>query len=56
MNTIFNIDFSRTITAAIGTLLLTTAFVGAAVAPARAVETDGTIRIAQVEAAGELRG
>ena len=33
------IDFQRIATAAVGALVLTTACVGAAVAPARAVET-----------------
>ncbi len=41
--TFFNLDFSRIATAAVGALVLTTACVGAAVAPARAVETDRTI-------------
>ncbi len=39
MTTFFNIDLNRIATAAVGALVLTTACVGAAVAPARAVET-----------------
>lgn len=35
----FNIDLRRIATAAVGALVLSTACVGAAVAPARAVET-----------------
>ena len=45
--TIFNFDLTRIATAAVGALVLTTACVGAAVAPARAVET-GTVQVAQV--------
>lgn len=47
MTNFFNTDFSRVATAAVGALVLTTACVGAAVAPARAVETDTTIQRAQ---------
>jgi hypothetical protein len=45
MTNFFNIDFNRLATAAVGALVLTTACVGAAVAPARAVETDTTIQV-----------
>ena len=44
-----NIDISRIATAAVGALVLSTACVGAAVAPARAVETDTTIQVAATE-------
>ncbi len=50
--TFFNLDFSRIATAAVGALVLTTTFVGAAVAPARAVETDRSIQVAEVRQAG----
>ena len=53
MTTFFNIDLHRIATAAIGALVLTTACVGAAVAPARAVETDRTIQLVAAQAAGE---
>jgi hypothetical protein len=43
------IDFQRIVAASVGAFLLTTACVGAAVAPARAVET------APVPVSGELR-
>ena len=46
-----NIDINRIATAAVGALVLSTACVGAAVAPARAVETDATIVVAQAEGA-----
>ena len=42
----FNIDITRIATAAVGALVLSTMFVGAAVGPARAVETS-TIQVAQ---------
>jgi len=51
----FNIDRNRIATAAVGALVLTTACVGATVAPARAVETDTTIQRAQAMAAGEAQ-
>ncbi len=51
----FNIDLNRIATAAVGALLLTTACVGAAVAPSLAVETDTTIHVAQAVAAGEAQ-
>jgi hypothetical protein len=53
MTNFFNIDLHRVATAAVGALVLTTACVGAAVAPARAVETDRTIQIAVAQADGE---
>jgi hypothetical protein len=40
-----SIDLQRIATAAIGALVLTTVSVGAAVGPARAVETDQTVAI-----------
>jgi hypothetical protein len=43
------IDINRIATAAVGALLLSTACVGAAVGPARAVETDTTIQLAQAD-------
>jgi hypothetical protein len=51
-----NIDIHRIATAAVGALVLSTACVGAAVAPARAVETDATFQVGQAEggAAGTL--
>ena len=55
MSNFFNIDLNRVATAAIGALVLSTACVGAAVAPARAVETDTTIRVAEGVAAGEAQ-
>ena len=39
-------ELRRTAAAAIGTIILTATFVGAAVAPARMVETDRTIQLA----------
>ena len=53
MTTFFNIDLHRIATAAVGAIVLTTACVGAAVAPARAVETDRTIQQVQVQSAAE---
>ena len=47
----FNIDIHRIATAAVGALVLTTACVGAAVAPARMVETDTGLQVAQANAA-----
>ncbi len=44
-----NIDINRIATAAVGALVLSTACVGAAVAPARAVETDTTLQVAQAD-------
>jgi len=45
----FNLDqFGRTALAMLGTLILTTTFVGAAVGPARAIET--TPVVAQLDA------
>ena len=55
MTNFFNIDLKRVATAAVGALVLTTACVGAAVAPARAVETDATIPAIGSVAAGEAR-
>ena len=55
MTNFFNIDLNRVATAAVGALVLTTACVAAAVAPARAVETDTTIQMAQAVAAGEAQ-
>jgi hypothetical protein len=46
----FNLDFSRIVLATVGTLFLTTLSVGAAVGPARAVET-ATVAIAQAPVA-----
>ena len=51
----FNVDLHRIATAAVGALVLTTACVGAAVAPARAVETDTTIRVTEGFAASEAQ-
>jgi hypothetical protein len=53
----FNIDLRRIATATVGAILLTTTFVGAAVAPARMVETDRTIALAAADCAptGEAR-
>jgi hypothetical protein len=45
----FNIDFGRTVTAALGALLLTAVSVGAAVGPAETVSAD-PVAIAQVQA------
>ena len=53
MTNFFNIDLHRIATAAVGALILTTTCVGAAVAPARGVETDRTIQQVEVQAAGE---
>ncbi len=55
MTNFFNIDFNRLATAAVGALVLTTACVGAAVAPARAVETDTTIQVIESVAADEVQ-
>jgi hypothetical protein len=44
-----NIDINRIATAAVGALVLSTACVGAAVGPARAVETDTTLQVAQAD-------
>ena len=55
MTNFFNTDLNRLVTAAVGALVLTTACVGAAVAPARAVETDTTIQLAEGAAAGEAQ-
>ncbi|HEY6916176.1 MAG TPA: hypothetical protein VI381_00900 [Allosphingosinicella sp.] len=48
----FNSEFQRIATAAVGALVLTTTFVGAAVGPARAIETS---RIAYTAQQGEVR-
>ena len=48
-------DLQRMGVAAIGALILSTTFVGAAVAPARAVET-APAAYAQADIAGEARG
>jgi hypothetical protein len=53
MTNLFSIDLHRIATAAVGALVLTTACVGAAVAPARAVETDRSIQLVQVQTASE---
>ena len=54
MINLFNIDINRIATAAVGALVLSTDCVGAAVAPARMVETDTGLQVAQVErSAGE---
>lgn len=50
----FSKEIRRT-AAAVGALILTTAFVGAAVAPARMVETDRTIHLAAAAPAAEAR-
>ena len=50
MTDFFNIDINRIVTAAIGALVLSAACIGAAVAPARAVETDTGLALAQGEA------
>ncbi|HEX8533576.1 MAG TPA: hypothetical protein VF662_05355 [Allosphingosinicella sp.] len=56
MTDFFNIDINRIVTAAVGALVLSTACIAAAVAPARAVETDTGLQIAQSQvAAGEAR-
>ena len=49
MTNIFNIDITRIVTAAVGALVLSTACVGAAIAPARAVETDTSLMFAQAD-------
>jgi hypothetical protein len=49
----FNIDISRIATAAVGALILSTACVGAAVGPARAIETGSDFQVAEVAAADE---
>jgi hypothetical protein len=54
--TIFNLDFSRIATAAVGALVLSTACVAAAVAPARAVETDRGVQLAHAQPADQLTG
>jgi hypothetical protein len=55
MTNFFNIDINRIATAAVGALLLSTACIGAAVAPARAVETDTSHRVAaQAAPAGQM--
>jgi hypothetical protein len=48
----FNIDISRIAAAAVGALVLSTACVGAAVGPARAVETD-IVQVVEVAGADE---
>ena len=53
MTNLFNIDLQRVVTAAVGALVLTTACVGAAIGPARAVEADRTIQSFQAQAVGE---
>ena len=55
MTNFFNIDLNRVATAAVGALVLTTACVGAAVAPARAVETDTRVQVAEGVAAREAQ-
>lgn len=50
MSNFFNIDINRIVTAAVGALVLSSACIGAAVGPARAVETDTTLQFAQVQA------
>ena len=49
-----NTDLHRIVTAAVGALVLSTACVGAAVAPARAAET-APVQTAQVQLSDELR-
>lgn len=51
MSNFFNIDINRIVTAAVGALVLSTACIAAAVAPARAVETDTSLQLAQANAA-----
>ena len=46
----FNIDITRVVTAAVGAFVLSTACIGAAVGPARAVETDASLQVMQAEA------
>ena len=55
MTNFFNIDRNRIVTAAVGALLLSTACVGAAVAPARAVETGASIQLTQDVATGDAQ-
>jgi hypothetical protein len=50
MSNLFNIDINRIVTAAVGALVLSTACIGAAVAPARAVETDTALQFAHANA------
>ncbi len=54
MSNFFNIDINRIATAAVGAILLSTACVGAAVAPARAVETDASVQVSVVQADAAL--
>jgi len=53
--TYFN-DLQRTAAAMLGALLLTTAFVSAAVGPAHAVETGSQMQVAEAMPAGAARG
>ena len=56
MTNFFNIDINRIATAAVGALVLSTVCVGAAVAPARAVETSTGFEVdAQAAPASEVR-
>ena len=49
MTNVFNNDITRIVTAAVGALVLSTACIGAAIAPARAVETDTGLMFAQAD-------
>ena len=46
----FNIDFNRVVTAAVGALVLSTTCVLAAVGPARAIETGPGVQVASASA------
>ncbi len=46
-----DLDINRIATAAVGALVLSTACVGAAIGPARAIETDTTLQVAAVDGA-----
>ncbi len=48
-------DLQRTAAAMLGALLLTTTFVGAAVAPAHAVETGSPVQVAEAKPAAAAR-
>lgn len=55
MTNFFDIDLNRVLTGAVGALLLSSACVGAAVAPAHAVETGAGVQMVEVAAAGEAQ-
>ncbi len=55
MTNFFNIDLTRVATAAVGALVLSTACVGAAVAPARTAETATTVQVGEGVAASEAQ-